>query len=75
MRPETQRGPVRGASADAFSADRAAVNTTACHPAQLLDELGHRLPGRRSAITGQPRRATPGWYRWAAADRWREVVP
>jgi hypothetical protein len=40
---------------------------------QVFDDLGHRLPATRSPIVGQPRRATPSWYR-LACDRWCEAA-
>jgi len=67
-------GAIPGAAADAYKADRTAVSTTTRYPAQLLDDLGHRLPLRRSPVVGAPRLARPSWHRWAGADRWREVA-
>jgi len=41
--------------------------------AQVLDDAGHRLPVRWSAIVGQPRLAVPSWHRLVSAERWREA--
>jgi hypothetical protein len=55
MRPETQRGPVRGASADAFSADRAAEDSRTRDRAQLRrDARFHRLTERLWRLGPRP---------------------
>lgn len=67
-----KRRPGGGGAAVITGNGNAAVDSTARHPRQLLDDLGHRLLPQRSPVVGAPRRATPGWYR-LAADRWQEA--
>jgi hypothetical protein len=77
MRPlDVQRGPRQGLAADAIGCDRKPEHTRSrAHP-QILDAGGFRLPRyRREPVARVPRRSTPGWYAWAAAERWRETGP
>jgi hypothetical protein len=69
--PETQRRPGQGAVAMITGNEIAAEHSPPARPTQLVDDLGHRPPKRRSPVVGVPRLARPGWYR-LAADRWSE---
>jgi hypothetical protein len=71
--PNAKRRPGGGGAAVLIGNGNATKHSPPARPAQLLDELGHRLPVRRSPVVGAPRLAQPSWHR-LAANRWQEVV-
>jgi hypothetical protein len=72
--PNAKRRPGGGGAAVLAGNGNAAEHSPPARPAQLLDELGRRLPPRRSPVVGAPRLARSSWVRWSAG-RWAEVRP
>jgi hypothetical protein len=68
--PKSERDPGQGPAYQLHDRITSGHSPTASK-SPVLDTDGVPLLAERSPIVGAPRRATPGWYRWAV-DRWSE---